>query len=105
MGISCANGLNQPGQLVRAKRLFQAGGCAVSVKLGHSFRVVTIDQGDDRRRRSAVSQSFHDAEAVRTRAEVHDREINIIQFEAEDVECVLRPPSLARLRNINLAAR
>jgi hypothetical protein len=89
MGSSCANGLNQPGQLVRAKRLFQAGGCAVSVKLAHSFRIVTIYQRDDRRRGFHVSQGFYDGEALRIRTEVHDREIDIVQSEAENIECIL----------------
>ena len=89
VGSRCANGLNQPGQLVRAKRLFQAGGCAVLVKLAHSFRVVTVDQRDDRRRRSGVSQGFDDGEALQIRAEVHDGHIDLFQCEAEDVEGVL----------------
>ena len=93
-GSSCANGLNHPGQLVRAKRLFQTGGCAVLVKLAHSFCVVTIDQRDDRRRRSGVGQSFDDGEALQIRAEVHDGHINLFQRETDDVERVLRASGL-----------
>jgi hypothetical protein len=44
-----------------------------------------------------VSQSFYDGEALEIRAEVYNREINVTQFEAEDVECVLIPIALSRL--------
>jgi hypothetical protein len=44
-----------------------------------------------------VSQCFYDGEALEIRAEVHNREINVAQFEAEDVECVLLPIALSRI--------
>ena len=61
----------------------------MSVKLAHSFRVVTIYHRDDRRRRFGVGQGFDDGQALQIRTEVHDGQIDIFQCEAEDVERVL----------------
>lgn len=60
------------------------------MKLGHSFRVLAVHQRDHWRRGFRVGQGFYDGEALRIGAEVHDGQIDIVQSEAEDIECVLR---------------
>ena len=59
------------------------------MKLGHSFRVLSVHQRDNWRRRFRVGQGFYDGEALHIRAEVHDGQIDIVQSEAENIECVL----------------
>ena len=56
---------------------------------GHGICVVSFYQRDHRRRGFALAQRFYDREALHTRPDVHDREINILQREAEDLERVL----------------
>jgi hypothetical protein len=86
MGSSCVNGLNQPGQLVRAKRLFQAGRCSMPMKFGHPRCVLSVYERDHWRRCLRVAQRFEDSKAVDTGTNVNNRDINIVQSKAEDVE-------------------
>jgi len=44
----------------------------MSLKLGRSFRVLSIYQRDHWRRRFRVGQSFYDGEALQIHADVHD---------------------------------
>ena len=61
------------------------------MKLGHGFfRVLSVHQRNNWRGGFRVAQGFYDGEALRIRTEVHDSQIDIVQSEAENIECVFR---------------